>query len=168
MVETVDELRQHSGDRLVLKQNRERLTQVRADQGLMEAKIEPIKKKFSFIMDDGNNSNGTIELTDEDKQKLLTLDDCWAKYIKGLAEAQTIINKNYAELKAEMENTMDDFKKEVMDNRQIFKQNAPTTVDKNDEFNNQKALDKLEEFALECANLREKEKDHLIGLDIFE
>jgi ClpP class serine protease len=85
-----------------------------------------------------------------------------------LAEAQTIINKNYAELKAEMENTMDDFKKEVMDNRQIFKQNAPTTVDKNDEFNNQKALDKLEEFALECANLREKEKDHLIGLDIFE
>jgi len=64
-------------------------------------------------MDDGNNSNGTIELTDEDKAKLAGLDDAWAKYIKGLAEAQQIINKNYAELKAEMENTIDDFKKEV-------------------------------------------------------
>jgi len=84
---------------------------------MLEAQLEPIKKKFAFIMDDGNNSNGTIELTDEDKAKLAGLDDAWAKYIKGLAEAQQIINKNYAELKAEMENTIDDFKKEVQENR---------------------------------------------------
>lgn len=92
--------------------------------------------KFSFIMDDGNNSNGTIELTDDDKNKLASLDECWQKYIKGIAEAQQIINKNYAELKAEMEIDIDDFKKEVNENRQNFKQNAPTAVDKNDEFNN--------------------------------
>jgi len=55
---------------------------------MLEAQLEPIKKKFAFIMDDGNNSNGTIELTDEDKAKLAGLDDAWAKYIKGLAEAQ--------------------------------------------------------------------------------
>lgn len=39
-------------------------------------------------MDDGNNSNGTIELTEDDKNKLTQLDEAWTKYIKGLAEAQ--------------------------------------------------------------------------------
>jgi len=121
MVETVDELRQHSSKLEQLKQNKMRLAEVRANQPMLEARIEPIKKKFAFIMDDGNNSNGTIELTEDDKNKLASLDDAWAKYIKGLAEAQQTINKNYAELKAEMENTIDDFKKEVQENRQNFK-----------------------------------------------
>jgi dynein heavy chain len=168
MVETVDELKQHSSKLEQLKLNRERLAQVRAEQGDLEAQLEPIKRKFGFIMDDGNNSNGTIELTDEDKAKLLGLDDAWSKYIKGLAEAQTIINKNYAELKAEMENTIDDFRKDVQENRQNFKSNAYTAVDKNDEFNNSKALEKVEEFKLSCADLRSKEDDMKFGLDIFE
>ena len=119
-------------------------------------------------MDDQNNLNGTIELTDEDKAKLVALDDAWSKYIKGLAEAQQTINKNYAELKSEMENTIDDFKKEVQENRANFKSNAPTMVDKNDELNSQKALEKLEEFKLACVDLRSKEEDMRFGLDIFE
>jgi dynein heavy chain len=168
MVETVDELRKHSSTLEDLKRKREHLAQTRAEQSALEAKIYPIKMKFSFIMDDGNNSNGTIELTDDDKNKLASLDENWTKYIKGLAEAQQIINKNYAELKAEMENNIDDFKKDVNECRQNFKQNAPTAVDKNDEFNNQKALDKLEDFNLFCADLREKEREMLFGLEIFE
>lgn len=67
-----------------------------------------------------------------------------------------------------MENTIDDFKKEVQENRQAFKQNAPVLVDKNDEYNNSKALEKLEEFKLACADLRAKEEDMRFGLDIFE
>jgi len=136
MVETVEELRQHSSALPDLKRKREQLAQVRAEQSVLEAKKQPIRMKFMFIMDDANNSNGTIELTDDDKQKLNDLELNWEKYIKGLADAQQIINKNYAELKAEMENIIDDFKKEVQEKRTEFKQQAPTAVDKNAEFDN--------------------------------
>jgi len=63
--------------------------------------------------------------------------------LKGLTEANAIILKNYGEHKVEMDSTMDDFKKEVLDNRHLFKQNAPFSVDKNYEYDNTKPLEKL-------------------------
>ena len=53
--------------------------------------------------------------------KLASLEDEWNKFLKGLTEANAIILKNYGEHKVEMDSTMDDFKKEVLDNRHLFK-----------------------------------------------
>jgi len=40
---------------------------VRAKQHLLEGRIEPIKKKFAFILDDANSESTTTELSEEDK-----------------------------------------------------------------------------------------------------
>lgn len=70
------------------------------------------------------------ELNEEDKLKLASLEDEWNKFIKGMAEAHAVITKNFGEHKAEMDNSIEDFKKEVQENRNNFKQQAPFSVDK--------------------------------------
>jgi dynein heavy chain len=105
-------------------------------------------------------------LTEEDKQKLLTLDDAWNKFNEGLGEAFQIINKSYISLKAEMDHTIDDFKKEVLENKRNFQQQAPYAVDKT--MDNLKAKEKLQEFRASTKELRDKEEDMKFGLDIFE
>jgi hypothetical protein len=51
----------------------------------------PIKQKFNFIMDDAQNDSGATELSEEDKAKLLTLDEEFGKFLKGMSEAYGII-----------------------------------------------------------------------------
>ena len=53
------------------------------------------------------------EFSEEDKIKLAGLDEAWNKFRDGLEEANLIIQKSYAQLKTEMDHTIDDFKKEV-------------------------------------------------------
>lgn len=60
------------------------------------------------------------ELNDEDKAKLDGLDDAWAKFQEGLEEANVIINKCYISLKTEVDNSIEDFKKECQDNKRNF------------------------------------------------
>ena len=60
------------------------------------------------------------ELNDEDKAKLDRLDDDWAKFLEGLEEANVIINKCYISLKTEVDNSIEDFKKECVDNKKNF------------------------------------------------
>jgi hypothetical protein len=72
------------------------------------------------------------------------------RFVKGMMEAQQIINKNYQDHKLEMDNSLEDFKKEVIDNRNAFKSNAPFAVDKANEYDNEKSLEKLKEFKLAC------------------
>lgn len=80
-------------------------------------------------------------LTEEDKLKLTGLDEAWNKFKDGLNDANEIIQKSYQQLKTEMDHTIDDFKKEVQENKKNFQQQAPYTVDKN--FDNSKAREKL-------------------------
>ena len=47
-----------------------------------------------------------------------------------------------------MDSTIEDFKKEVLDNRQNFRQNAPFSVEKTYEFDNTKPLEKVTEFKI--------------------
>lgn len=49
MHNTVEDLKLPSQKREQLKKNKERYNEVRAKQHLLEARIEPIKKKFAFI-----------------------------------------------------------------------------------------------------------------------
>lgn len=59
-------------------------------------------------------------LSEEDKARLMNLDDAWYKFKDGLDEASLIIQKSYGQLKTEMDHTIEDFKKEVQDNKKNF------------------------------------------------
>jgi hypothetical protein len=83
-----------------------------------------------------------------------------------LSEAYQIINKSYINLKTEVDHSIEDFKREVQDNKRNFQQQAPYAVDKN--MDNVKAREKLMEFQATTKELREKEEDMKFGLDIFE
>jgi dynein heavy chain len=100
--------------------------------------------------------------------KLASLEDEWNKFLKGMTEAHAVIQKNYSEHKLEMDNSIEDFKKEVLDNRHSFKSNAPFGVEKAMEYDNIKPLEKLNEFKTACTELRQKEEDMKPGLEIFE
>lgn len=105
-------------------------------------------------------------LTEEDKQRLAGLEDAWTKFNEGLSEAYGIINKSYINLKTEVDHSIEDFKKEVQENKRNFQQYAPYAVDKN--MDNVKAKEKLLEFKATTKELREKEEEMKFGLDIFE
>jgi hypothetical protein len=128
MRNTVQELKTPSAKLDTLKRNKARYTEVRAKQAQLEARLNPIRLKFNYITDDNNNDSNITELTEDEKQKLASLDEEWNKFQKGLTEANGIIQKNYGEHKLEMDNTLEDFKKEVLDNKSTFKQTAPFAV----------------------------------------
>ena len=151
---TVHELKQPSTKMEQLRINQEKYAQVRSRQALLEARINPIKLKFAFLQDDSNSDSTVVELTEEEKLKLASLEDEWHKFLKGLVEANQIIVKNYGEHKLEQDNIMDDFKKEVTDNKDSFKKSAPFSVEKSQEFDNEKAMEKLQEFKMACVELR--------------
>jgi TolA-binding protein len=113
MHNTVEDLKMPSQKREQLKKNKERYNEVRAKQHLLEARIEPIKKKFAFIQDDANSESTMTELTEEEKAKLASLDELWGKFLKGMTEANAVIMRDYQTLKAEMDSSIDDFKKSV-------------------------------------------------------
>jgi len=94
---------------------------VRAKQSQLESRLNPIKQKFAFIQDDSNNDQSSTELQEEDKLKLASLEEEWNKFLKGMTEAHVVIQKNYQEHKLEMDNSIEDFKKEVLDNKSSFK-----------------------------------------------
>lgn len=108
------------------------------------------------------------ELSEEDKNKLASLDELWGRFLKGMQEANTVILRDYQTLKAEMDSSIEDFKKSVQENRANFKQSAPFAVEKSAEHDNIKALEKLQEFKQQCAELRLIEEEMKPGLDIFE
>lgn len=91
MRSTVTELKQPTLKLEHLKRNRVRYAEVRSKQGTFEARLMPIKQKFNFIMDDAQNDSGATELSEEDKAKLLTLDEEFGKFLKGMSEAYGII-----------------------------------------------------------------------------
>lgn len=66
-----------------------------------------------------------------------------------------------------MDNTLEDFKKEVLDNKSTFKQTAPFAVAKSAELENSGAVQAINQFKLDCIELRQKEEEMKPGLDIF-
>jgi hypothetical protein len=135
----------------------------------MKGRIEPIKKKFEFIMDENQIDIGTVELTDEDKIALQSLDKAWKDFEIGMMEAKSIIQKTFQEFKQTMEDEIDEFKKTVEENLGNFKKMAPFTVTPEfEQAGNKKAFEQIAHFSEECKNLRKQEDDMQLGLDIFE
>ena len=116
--DTVEELKTPPTQLEHLKKNKDLYNDVRAKLTQLDAKREPIKKKFQYIYEQDNDIG--IEMSDEDKLKLEGLDDAWLKFNDGLDEANIIIQKCYAQLKTEVDNSIEGFKKECQDNKKNF------------------------------------------------
>jgi hypothetical protein len=94
---------------------------VRAKLPELDARREPIKRKFQYLQESGSDQEaGFTELSEDDKAKLESLDDAWLRFKEGLDEANGIILKCSAQLKTEVDNSIDDFKKECQDNKKNF------------------------------------------------
>ena len=134
-----------------------------------KARIEPIKKKFEFITDDNNIDIGNVELTDDDKNALASLDKSWKDFEIGMMEAKQIIQKTFQEFKQTMEEEMDEFKKTVEENLNNFRKMAPFQVTPDFVADaNKKAFEAIKHFSDECLTLRKSEEKMQVGLDIFE
>lgn len=95
-VETVEELKTPSTDYAHLKKTKEKYNEVRNKMQTLDARREPIKKKFQYIIEQENDISSSGGLTEEDKTKLAGLDDAWNKFRDGIEEANLIIQKCYA------------------------------------------------------------------------
>lgn len=87
----------------------------------MGNKRDPIKKKFAYIQELIDMNEGKdIELTPEEKMRLEGLDDSWLKFNEDLAKADQIIKRCHQQLKTEVDNQIEDFKKDCQDNKKNF------------------------------------------------
>lgn len=60
-----------------LRHIREMEQKVKHNMGMMKDRIEPIKLKFDYITDDNSSDISNVELSDEDKMALASLDSAW-------------------------------------------------------------------------------------------
>lgn len=119
--DTANELMQHPNKLDHLKKNKDLMNDVQSRLPQMGGRRDPIKKKFAYIQDliDSNEGNN-IELTPDEKMKLEGLDDAWLKFKDDLDKAKQIINRCHQQLKTEVDNSIEDFKKECQDNKKNF------------------------------------------------
>ena len=104
-----------------MKKNRDKFAEVKAKSKQLGDRRDPIRKKFQYIIEQEQDitiMNGG--LNDDDKQKLAGLDEAWNKFNEGLLEANGIFNKSYINLKTEVDHSIEDFKKEVQENKRNF------------------------------------------------
>jgi hypothetical protein len=121
-------------------------------------------------MDDNYSDigTGTFELTEKDKSDLAGIDQAWKNFQLGMNEAKDVIRKCLADFKATMEEQIDEFKREVTENRENFKRSAPFVIIKDFEMDrNKKAFDSVNHFQNECKSLRDREDEMQLGLEIF-
>jgi hypothetical protein len=88
-----------------------------------------------------------------------------------LEEAHGSIRRYYQQLKTEVDNQIEDFKKECQEMRANFKNNAPYHVNKegqNKGEDNEKAFQTLRDYKEATNELRGAEDALKLGLDIFE
>lgn len=94
--ETIEELKTPSSDLGHLKKNKDKYNEVKNKLQYLDARREPIKKKFQYILDQEQDISLNGGLSEEDKARLMNLDDAWVKFKDGLEEASLIIQKSYA------------------------------------------------------------------------
>lgn len=92
--ETIEELKTPPTKLEHLKKNKDLYNEVRGKLHILDARREPIKKKFQYIQEQDSDI-GLTELSDEDKAKLESLDEAWHRFNDGLDEANLIIQKCY-------------------------------------------------------------------------
>jgi hypothetical protein len=111
-----------------------------------------------------------VELSEEDKNNLANIDNEYKKFLQGMVDANAIITKSYQEFKTKMEEDIEDYKREVSENHENFKKNAPFNVVKGQEAStqNKSAFDQIAHYVNECKRLRQQEEEMTYALEIFE
>lgn len=102
-----------------LKKNKDLMAEVQNKFPTMAGRIDPIKKKFAFIIELESDQSG-IELSPEDKLKLEGLDEAWSKFREDLEKAKQIINRCHQQLKTEVDSSIEEFKKDCQDDKKKF------------------------------------------------
>ena len=86
----------------------------------------------------------------------------------GMNEAKDVLRKCQGDFKLSMEESIEEFKREVVENKENFKARAPFATTKEfEEDNNKKAFDTIAHFQQECKMMREKEDEMQFGIEIF-
>jgi len=168
--QVIAQLKQPASSLEILKTNKSLFEEITMKLPQYEAMREPIRKKYQFIQQREEDIQSN-ELTEEDKQKLEDLDQKFIEFKEGLAEAETQIRRCYNLLKKDVDDQIDDFKKECVDLKNNFKLNAPYGVTKDGKdkaADNSRAFDKLAEYKSQTVELRNREEELKFGLDIFE
>jgi hypothetical protein len=147
---------------------------LKREQTLMR-EIEDLKKQIAAKSEDQVTSTGKLRTVSdrdvrkqeartreaekahaEEKQKLDGVDESWAKFNDDLDKANQIIKRCHQSLKTEVDNQIEDFKKECQDNKKNFQLQAPYAYDKTQD--NKAAFEKIQEFKNATQELRDQEE----------
>jgi len=102
---------------------------------------------------------------------LTLLDDRFQEFKDNMEECQKTIKRCQALLRKDVEDQMEDFKKDCIDLKNNFKTNAPTSYDKENKQKseeNVRSFDKLADYKNQTIFLRGREEDLKFGLEIFD
>ena len=70
-----------------LQKNLQLKKEVMETRTALQARILPIKQKFQYLQGDENSEFCNLELTEEEKEQLASLDEAWNRFTAGLVEA---------------------------------------------------------------------------------
>ena len=107
----IDELKQPATKLELLKKNKDLLDDVYRRLDQYDARREPIKAKFRYLQEQESDIS-MVDLNVDDKAKLEGLDDAFLKFKEGLEDARSSIGRYYSQLRTEVDNSIEDFKKE--------------------------------------------------------
>jgi seryl-tRNA synthetase len=132
----------------MLKSHKDRYADIKDQEKNWFQRIGPIQKKFEFIKSwEQDGDHGEVEgLTDEDLNKVATLDDAWRAFQQGMWEAKNNIQKNFQDMKQEMESQISDLKSDVIENLKNFNKECPKAIvnkDNADKDENRRASDRI-------------------------
>lgn len=88
---SIDELKRPCETSEQLAKNMKLRKDVMAKKEELKARILPIKQKFAYLQSDENAEFTNIELTEEEKESLNSIDEAWKRFEIGLSEAHNII-----------------------------------------------------------------------------
>jgi hypothetical protein len=165
-----DTLRKPANEFPTLKTNKALYDDVLAKMPQYDAAREPIRIKFKFIQQREEDIQNN-ELTEDDKANLGLLDEKFQEFQDNLDECQKTIKRCQALLRKDVEDQMEDFKKDCVDLKNAFRQNAPTSYDKENKAkaeDNVRSFEKLGDYKNQTIFLRGREEELKFGLDIFD
>ena len=87
----IDELKRPCETSEQLDKNMKLRKKVMAEKDKLKDRILPIKQKFAYLQSDDHAEFANIELTEEEKESLNSIDEAWKKFEIGLNEAHNII-----------------------------------------------------------------------------
>ena len=152
-------LRKPANELATLKSNKALFDDVTSRMPKYSASIEPIRIKFRFIQQREEDIQNN-EMTQEDKDRLLQLDEKFQDFKDNLEECEKTIKRCQALLRKDVEDQMEDFKKDCVDLKSQFRTNAPTSYDKESKAKaeeNMRSFEKLAEYQQATAGLRVRE-----------